>query len=478
MIGAPNPWAFAADILDPPERYPSAWYLPNDGWPEPDLDVEPDRSVWHRDDETGVWWILGRARPKQRPPAGDWMTWLLMAGRGFGKTRTGTEWIDAEARSGRAGRQLILAGRTPSDVRDYLLEGDGGLLTHHPDVVYVPSKRHVSWPNGSVGLIRSGANPEEFRGFSGRRALLDEFPAWDYPQMCWDNLVLGMREEGDGSPGDRPRIGIATTPRPISALRAIARMPSTVVVRGSSYENRANLSEKWVSDVLEPLAGTRLGRQEVGGELIEDVEGALWSRSAIEAGRRRPADAPEMKRVVVGVDPQGTRSSDVERVVLTADGRTHEVEIAAHETGIVVAGAGVDGRFYVLEDATINGSPAEWGARAVEAYRRWGADRIVGERNFGGDMVEATIRAVDAAASFRSVVASRGKQRRAEPVSALYEKGVVSHVGAHPALEDEMCSYAGAPGDRSPNRMDALVWAMTELMGGGAGMTFRVYRGR
>lgn len=408
----PNPYLYAADILDPPE---------NEGV-----------AAW-RD----------QARNKQLPPRGEWFTWLVMAGRGFGKTRTGSEWVNERAISHDRGEEILIAGRTPSDVRDYSLHGEGGLLTHHPEIKYEPSKRMLTWPNGVVGLIRSGANPDEFRGFSGETAWLDEFAAWDYPKDCWNNLKFGLRERD-------PRVCITTTPRPIQTLKEIIKAKGTVLVTGSSYENRGNLSEKWVENVLEPLMGTRLGRQEIEAELLEDVEGALWKLAQIEALRVKIGEVPRLIRIVVGVDPQA-------------------VKRAGSMTGIVVVGLGVDKHLYVLEDCSINGSPAEWGARAVAAYQKWSADRVVGEVNNGGDMVESTVRAVDENVSYKKVHASRGKTIRAEPVAARTERGEVHHVGAWAALEDEMCSWTQDPELNkslpSPNRMDAMVWAATELTG-------------
>lgn len=380
------------------------------------------------------------ARPNQLPPPGSWFIWGLMAGRGFGKTRSGAEWFDSEARLMRPGEQLLLAGRTPADVRDYALNGPGGLLTHHKDIVYQPSKRLLVWPNGAQALIRSGANPEEFRGFSGSKAWLDEFSAWDYPAACWDNLIFGMRE------GD-PQICMTLTPRPIPKLKELLGLPGAVWTRGSSWENRANLSERWVENVLEPLRGTRLGRQEIEAELLEDREGALWSLKLIEA-TRLPAGSPlpTLVEIAVGVDPQGTKA-------------------VGHMTGIVVVGRAADDSLLVLADESMNGSPGEWGAKAVAAYEKWEADWIVAESNYGGEMVAGTIRGVRPNVPVKVVHASRGKRQRAEPIATRYEQGTVHHVGAFAALEDEMCDFV--PGEsESPNRMDALVWAATALTDG------------
>lgn len=406
----PNRWRVAADVFDPPRS--SQWYAPNP-----------------KDD------IPGRARRKQRPPPGAWFIWLILSGRGFGKTRTGAEWIHERVTSGQSSHQVLVSGRTPSDVRDYALYGDGGLLTNHPEILYEPSKRTLTWPNGVKGLIRSGANPEEFRGYSGNTAWLDELCAWDYPADAYSNLVLGIRSTD-------PRICITTTPKPLKVLREIRSNPDTVEVAGSSYENRANLSEHWFRAVVDRLAGTTLGRQEVFAEVLEDVQGALWKLDLIDDLRRK--SAPELVKIAVGVDPQGTKGE-------------------GHETGIVAVGRGTDGHVYVLEDGSINGSPAEWGNRVVAMYDRNKADTVVGEKNYGGDMVEHTVRVVRPTISFELVTATRGKARRAQPVAALYEQGRAHHIGRHPGLEDEMTTWF-EDADWSPNRMDALVWAIWAVM--------------
>jgi phage terminase large subunit-like protein len=367
-------------------------------------------------------------------------------------TRSETEWVDYRARRKRYGEQILVAGRTPSDVRDYVIEGPGGFLRHHPDITWEPGNRVLRWPNGVVGLVRSGANPEEFRGYSGDTALLDEFAAWKYPEAAWNNMLFGLRE------GQDPRVVVGSTPRAIEILKRIVASDSTVTVSGSSLENRSNLAERYVRDVLDPLAGTRLGRQEIEGELLGDTPGALWTLDLIEQYRWPQGRAvPPLVRVVTGVDPQGVKDTDVDSDPAAADGRGRP----AHETGIVVAGIDAAGELYVLEDASVNGRPIEWGRAAVRAHRKHGGDRIVAERNYGGDMVESTIRVVDANAPVTLVNASRGKIPRAEPIATLYERGRVHHVGMFKELEDEMCTYV--PGGKSPNRMDALVWTCTEL---------------
>jgi phage terminase large subunit-like protein len=437
MIFDPSVWSRAADLIDPARATdPAVAAGPRAG-----------RARW-----------LARARPQQLPPVGYFFVWLIMAGRGWGKTRTGAELFNDWARSSPPGSQLLLAGRTPADVRDYALYGEGGLLTHYPDIQYEPTKRVLTWPHRATALIRSGANPEEFRGFSGEKVWLDELASWDYPQECWDNLIFGMRER-------QPQMVITTTPRPIDLLRSIVRMPGTRVVRGSSYENRENLAPEWVTNVLDPLAGTRLGRQEIGGELIEDVIGALWTAARIEAARWPSGAAlPVLERIVVAVDPQGSSTGD-------APGTTGIVvagRVARPPGGPAADGGGGGGgpqqEFVVLEDASMSGTPDEWGARAVAALDRWGADRVVAERNFGGEMVESTLRTRRGALPIEIVTASRGKIRRAEPIAALYEQARVHHRGLFARLEDEMVTFTPVSAF-SPNRLDALVWALASLSG-------------
>jgi phage terminase large subunit-like protein len=352
---APEVISRTADLLDSPP-YDDPFYADN-----PDDDLQ------------------GVARIKQRPPEGEWFVWLLMAGRGFGKTRCATAWLNQMVRERCTdGQQVLIAGRTPADVRTFTLKGPGGLLTHYSDIEYFPSRREVVWPNGVVGIIRSGANPEEFRGFSGDYAVLEELAAWQYPEDAWSNLSLGMRESD-------PRITIATTPRPIKTLKEIKEMPGTVTISGTSFENRDNLAASYITNVLDPLSKTRLGRQEVFAELLEDVPGALWRLETdpksglpgINDGRVYPNQVPDLERIVVGVDPQGTKGE-------------------GSATGIVVAGISGGGHIYVLADMTINGSPSEWATRVIAAVDKYRADRVVSERNFGGDMVESTIRNVRA----------------------------------------------------------------------------------
>lgn len=378
------------------------------------------------------------ARPEQLPPEGDWLVWLLRAGRGYGKTRTGAEWVIERARQGF--RRIALVGKTKADVRDTMVEvGESSILQRSPPwfrPTYEPTKRRLVWPNGAMAIIYSGDEPDQLRGPQHDTAWVDELAKFKYPEETWANLMLGLRI------GPKPQVLVTTTPRPLRLLKDLIASPGTVDVRRPTYDNIANLSPIFIQQVVEPLRGTRLGRQEIEAEILDDAEGALWRRGEIEDARVR--EAPPLIRVVVAVDPSAT------------GGET------SHEAGIIVAGLGEDGHGYVLDDKSVRGSPLTWGARAVEAYHQWKADRIVAEVNNGGDMVELTIRTIDETVAYRAVYATRGKRTRAEPVAALYEQGKVHHVGAFPELEDEMCMWE--PGGPSPNRMDALVWALTDLM--------------
>lgn len=389
------------------------------------------------------------ARPNQIAPAGDWNTWLVLAGRGFGKTRAGAEWVRSIACGPTplaAGpyRRIAVIAETAADARDVLVEGESGILAVHPTdhrPLYEPSKRRLTWPNGAVATLFNAVEPDQLRGPQHDAALCDELAKWRYARETWDQLQFGMRL------GTHPRQVVTTTPRPIPLIREILKDAHTVTTRGSTMDNAVNLAAPFMRKMLDKYGGTRLGRQELEAEILDDVPGALFTRDAIDKERR--VSAPQMQRVVVGVDPSG------------ASGQGEGDDI-----GIVVAGKGVDGRAYVLADFTCNLSPEGWGRRVNEAYTAHKADRIIAERNFGGAMVESVIRAVNPKLPVTMVTASRGKIARAEPVAALYEQGRVTHVGAFPQLEDQMVAFTpnGYVGDGSPDRADALVWALTELM--------------
>jgi phage terminase large subunit-like protein len=369
--------------------------------------------------------------------------WLLLAGRGFGKTRTGAEYVRSCVRARRAGRIAFVAP-TEADARNVMVEGESGILAisaadDRPR--YEPSKRRLTWPSGAVATLYSADEPERLRGPQHDAAWCDELAAWRYPE-AWDMLLLGLRL------GQDPRIVATTTPRPTGLIKGLVADPSVVVTRGSTHENRGNLAPAFIEEIIRKYEGTRLGRQELEAEILDDMPGALWSRGLIEAARMRRA--PELMRVVVAVDPAASSGG------------------MADETGIVVAGRDERGEAWVLADASGRYTPAEWAKTAIAAFRAHRADRVVAEVNQGGEMVEAMLRTIDPLVPFTAVHASRGKQVRAEPVAALYEQGRVHHVGALPQLEDQMCNFCARGIDRrqaggSPDRVDALVWALTDL---------------
>lgn len=373
-------------------------------------------------------------RPEQVPPPGDWRVWLIMAGRGWGKTRTGAEWTIESARDYPL---TNIVGATTDDARDIMVEGESGILACAPDSfrpVYKPGLRRLDWPNGARSLIFTADEPERLRGKQSMRAWLDEAAAWRRPE-AYDQLMFGLRLGAD------PRAVVTTTPRPVKLIRELMARPTTVVTRGSTYENRANLAPAFFNDIITKYEGTRLGRQELGGEYLDDTPGALWQRAQFDD--RRPA--PEMTRVVVAVDPAVTSGED------------------SDETGIVVVGLGVDGRGYVLADRSCRLSPDGWARRAWAAFDDFGADRLIYESNQGGDLVAHTLRTVRNGGSIQGVHASRGKRTRAEPVAALYEQGRVSHPQPLDELEDQLCGWTPDSGD-SPDRLDAMVWGLTALM--------------
>ena len=382
------------------------------------------------------WSVWGRR--DQQPPPGAWRTWLILAGRGWGKSRTGAEWVRAMATSGRA-RRVALVARTAADVRDVLVEGESGILAiHRADErpTWEPSRRRLTWPNGAIATTYSAEEPDQLRGPQHDAAWCDELAAWRYAD-AWDQLQLGLRL------GTDPRVVVTTTPRPTPLVRALAIAATTHVTRGRTRDNARNLAPGVVDALAARYGSTRLGRQELDGEILDDAPGALWKLAQFDAARVDAA--PDLRRVVVAIDPAVT---------------AHE---GSDETGIVVAGIGLDGRVYVLEDLSGTYPAEQWARRAVEAFRRHRADRIVCEVNNGGDLVEGTLRAVDRSVPVKQVRATRGKALRAEPVAALYEQGRVSHVGALSRLEDQCASWDPAGDHRSPDRLDALVCAITEL---------------
>lgn len=341
---------------------------------------------------------------------------------------------------------ISIIADSPFDLRQYSIEGPSGFLNVGPPEyrpLYEPSKKTLTWPNGSKALLFSAEDPETLRGASGSLFWWDELAKSRYAQTGWDNLMFGLRE-------GTPRGIVTTTPRPIPLLKQLMARESTVVTHGSTWENKDNLSEIYYREVIAPKMGTRIGRQEIDAEILDDLPGALWTRAMLEKAQWQGTDFPDMVRIVVAVDPSGTRGISDE----------------GDSVGIVVAGKGVDDICYILADRTCKLSPSGWGRRAVLAYKEFKADAIVAEINFGGAMVENVIRTVDPRVAYRELRASRGKVARAEPVAALYEQGKVKHAGSFPALEDQLCAMGqeGYVGEGSPDRADAMVWAVTALM--------------
>lgn len=389
----------------------------------------------------------------QLPPPGDWRSWVILGGRGAGKTRAGSEWVRSMVEGsrpldkGRAAR-VALVGETYEQVRDVMVFGDSGILACSPPdrrPVWEAGRRRLVWPNGAVASAFSASDPEALRGPQFDAAWADELAKWKKGQDAWDMLQFALRL------GDDPRCVVTTTPRTAPALKALLASPSTVQTHAPTEAN-LHLPENFLQEVHARYAGTRLGRQELDGILLEDVDGALWTHAMLDRARVR--QAPALDRIVVAVDPP----------------------VSAHEgsdaCGIVVAGVSMQGppsewTAWVLEDATVQGaSPTGWAQAAVDAMDRWGADRLVAEVNQGGALVEQVVRQVAPQVSYRAVRASKGKTARAEPVAALYERGRVRHAGGFAELEDQMCrmSISGYQGRGSPDRVDALVWALWALL--------------
>jgi phage terminase large subunit-like protein len=378
------------------------------------------------------------ARPNQLEPPGDWQYWLVRAGRGWGKTRVGSEFIRAQVERSLASRVAIV-GATSADVRDVQVEGPSGLLAISPPwnrPVYEPSKRRLTWPNGAVATCYSADEPDRLRGPQHDCAWADELAAWRFPE-AWSMLLLGLRI-------GQARCVITTTPRPSTLIHSIRKNPATIETVGTSYQNRSNLAPEFYSTIISQYEGTRLGRQELNAELLEDIEGALWKLADIDKSRVK--DPPRLTRIVVAIDPATTSKA------------------RSDQTGIVVAGVSVERHGYVLADLSGRYTPDAWARRAIAAFDEHGADRIVAEVNNGGELVEHTLRTVRPNIPYKAVHASRGKQVRAEPIAALYEQQKIHHCGCFAALEDQLTNYVPGVTQGSPDRLDALVWALSELL--------------
>ena len=385
------------------------------------------------------WW----ARPSQILPPGDWVTWLVLAGRGFGKTRTGAEtvrkWVKKYP-------YVNLIGATTDDAFAIMIDGESGLMAICPKderPIYKSQRRTLYWPNGAKSLVFSADEPDRLRGKQHMKVWADELCSWRYAD-AWDQVSFGLRL------GDSPQAIITTTPRATKQLKTIISDASTIVTYGTTYDNRQHLAKAFYDKIITKYENTRLGRQELMAEILDEVPGALWNRTMIEKARIKevPKDV-RLNRVVVAVDPAITSNE------------------SSNETGIVVAAKGNNGHFYVFADRTGVYSPEEWARESVAQYDLWKADRVVGESNQGGEMVERTLKVIRSTLPVTLVHASRGKVTRAEPIAALYEQGRVHHVGCFPQLEDQQCQFT-SDFDRvkmgySPDRIDALVWAITDL---------------
>lgn len=464
-------------MLDP-ERMSEAerLFLRDDGSPYDD----PDEIEWIADNAARslgfddvdqlmfAWWFW--ARPQQMTPLGAWLVWMIRAGRGFGKTRSGAEFVRQEVNEGRAGHVSLIAP-TSAAGRDVMVEGESGILAVHPDDTrpnYEPSKRRLTWPNGAVGIIYSAEEPDRLRGPQSDLIWGDEPASWKTGRESWDNAMLGLRL------GRRPRALLTMTPRPLDWLKELEATATTVVTRGSTYENRANVAPAFLELIIGRFEGTRLGRQEIDAEYLEDVEGAYWRLAVIEATRFREFnietpwrslhDEIQRVRLVLGL-PMVPRRLDRRRwrVIVGVDppGETAEC-------GIVVAagperGVGGQDHAVVLADESLAGPPEEWGPAVVAAYRYWNAEAVYVESNQGGDMVRSTIHAADPNVVVRKIRAKDSKSNRAEPIATLYAKGWVHHVGHFPKLEDQMTTWVPTE-NRSPDRIDAAVHALRELL--------------
>lgn len=391
-------------------------------------------------------WRGFNARPNQIAPDGDWDIWIALAGRGFGKTKMGAEWIREREAAG--ARRFAFVAETAADARDVMVEGPSGILSVYPkgeEPLYESSKRRLTWPSGAVATLFNATEPDQLRGPQFDCAWCDELAKFRYARATWDQLQMGLRM------GDDPKQIITTTPRPIELIKAIIAGDEghVVITHGKTIDNASNLAPKFMRKILKRYEGTRLGRQELDAEILSDIPNALWTLTNIDLFRQfKTADEIRAlcSRIVVSVDPA---------VTSTEDSDYH---------GILVQGmAEKDG--YVLEDASIKGTPEEWARAAISCYDRWDADCIVVEVNQGGDMVASTLKTIRANIPIKEVRATRGKHVRAEPISSLYQQGRIHHIGAFVELENQMTlmSNEGYEGEGSPDRVDALVWGMTEL---------------
>lgn len=398
------------------------------------------------------WWYIGR--PEQQAPEGDWNIWLILSGRGWGKTRTGSEWLIQQiqntptAPDGTPTEWAVVA-ETFGDCRTVCIEGPSGLIRvlkrlgyqEDIDYIYNRSSWQINLATGQRIHMFGADNPDAGRGFNLAGVWADEVAKWKYPYETWtEGIALALRI------GEKPRAIVTTTPKPIRLLREwTSRTDGSVhVTSGSTFENEANLSQAALLELQARYGGTRMGKQELYGELLTETEGALWTQALLDEARIDPSTMPPLFRIVVAIDPAVTSGEE------------------SDETGIIVAGATPNGHYYILEDGTMRGTPEQWCRKAVELYRKWKCDRVIAETNNGGDMIESLLRQVDTTIPYRKVTATRGKKVRAEPISALSEQLRLHLVGTFPALEEQLVTWQ-PDSDASPDRMDAMVWAVTDL---------------
>lgn len=432
------------------------------------------RELFRENDPAHIFYGLN-ALAHQEPAEGPWTVFLLLGGRGAGKTRAGAEWVRDFISGRTTPARVALVSETYADGREVMIDGDSGLARLGPEEkrpAYQASRRRLVWPNGSVAYVFSSEDPDGLRGHQFHAAWSDELCKWKHAEETWSNLQLALRL------GDQPRQVVTTTPRPTALLKRLIRAPGTFNAHATTYANAKNLSRAFLDEIAAAYEGTALGRQELQGELVEDVAGALWTRAMIDLSR---IAAPQgfhqgLDRVVVAVDPPVTSGEGADECGIVVAGVMHgalrdaprrgapQDEASLHPEERAEGARHEGSTCFILADRSAGGlSPREWAGRAVAAYHEFDADRIVVETNQGGDMVRAVIRQIDENAAVRDVRASRGKRTRAEPVAALYEQGRVRHAGCFPQLEDQMATFTGS-GGKSPDRLDALVWAVTDLM--------------
>ncbi|MCM3256090.1 DNA-packaging protein [Priestia aryabhattai] len=382
-------------------------------------------------------WEL-KARDKQLEPLDqEWITWMILSGRGFGKTETGAQTVRSYVETGRA-KDIALIGQNSADCRDIMVSRILEVCPTDFKPSYEPSKRRLTFPNGATAICFSAEEPEALRGYEFDLVWLDELCKYKYPDYLWDMMKFTLRK------GDNPRVIVTTTPKPIKLIKDLVKDPFTHITTGNTFENTA-LPKAFIQHIKDKYEGTRLGRQELYAEILTDNQNALWKRPDIDD--YRVIQAPDLKRIVVAIDPSTTNN------------------VNSDETGIVVAGIDQNNEAYVLDDLSIKASPKHWAQRAITAFHKYQADLIIAEANQGGDMIEQVLKTIDPNIPFKKVHASRGKVTRAEPVASKYEQGKVHHVGYFAELEDQLCEWE--QGQKSPDRLDALVWALTELMLGG-----------